>query len=146
MVNMVVKQNFLLCLLDEWLWADISLLQDKPWTCIAPPYSLTLSRNIPFTNIIYLYYLIYWCQRQTSKQFCIYLLHLHMRSPPEEPHLAWRVVLFLGWLLMSLLSFYHVQLGWDINMLVSELGGVNWSEKLTIYGPWPDSWPLKFWP
>ena len=32
---------------------------------------------------------------------------------------------FFGWLLMSLLSFYHVQLGWSFNMLVSELGGVN---------------------
>ena len=33
---------------------------------------------------------------------------------------------FFGWLLMSLLSFYHMQLGWIFNMLVSDLGGVNW--------------------
>ena len=53
---------------------------------------------------------------------------------------------FFGWLLMSLLSFYHVQLGWNFNMLVSELAAVNWPEELTIYGPGPDLWPLKFWP
>ena len=33
---------------------------------------------------------------------------------------------FFGWLLMSLLSFYYVRLGWNFNMLVSELWGVNW--------------------
>ena len=30
---------------------------------------------------------------------------------------------FFGWLLKSLLSLYHMQLGWNFNMLVSELGG-----------------------
>ena len=34
--------------------------------------------------------------------------------------------------------------GWNFNMLVSELAGVNWPEELTIYGPGPDLWPLKF--
>ena len=48
--------------------------------------------------------------------------------------------------LMSLLSFYHVQLGWNFNMLVSELAAVNWPKELTIYGPGPDIRPLKFWP
>ena len=52
---------------------------------------------------------------------------------------------FFGWLLMSLLSFYHVQSGWNFNMLVSELAAENWPEELTIYGPGPDLWPLKFW-
>ena len=33
---------------------------------------------------------------------------------------------FFGWFLMSLLSVYHMQLGWNFNMLVSELWGVNW--------------------
>ena len=53
---------------------------------------------------------------------------------------------FFGWLLMSLLSFYHVQSGWNFNMLESDLAGVHWPEELTIYGPGPDLWPLKFWP
>ena len=53
---------------------------------------------------------------------------------------------FFGWLLMSLLSFYHVQSGWNFNILESDLAGVHWPEVLTIYGPGPDLWPLKFWP
>ena len=53
---------------------------------------------------------------------------------------------FFGWLLMYLLSFYHVQSGWNFNMLESDLAGVHWPEELTIYGPGPDLWPLKFWP
>ena len=31
-------------------------------------------------------------------------------------------------------------------MLESDLAGVHWPEELTIYGPGPDLWPLKFWP
>ena len=53
---------------------------------------------------------------------------------------------FFWWLLMSLLSFYHVQLGWNFNMLESDLAGVHWPEELTIYGHGPALWPLKFWP
>ena len=30
-------------------------------------------------------------------------------------------------------------------MLVSDLAVVNWPEELTIYGPGPDLWLLKFW-
>ena len=30
-------------------------------------------------------------------------------------------------------------------MSESDLAAVNWPEELTIYGPGPDLWPLKFW-
>ena len=33
---------------------------------------------------------------------------------------------FFGWLLMSLPSFYHMQLGWNFNMLESDLAALNW--------------------
>ena len=33
---------------------------------------------------------------------------------------------FFWWLQTSLLSLFLVQLGWNFNMLVSDLGGVNW--------------------
>ena len=45
---------------------------------------------------------------------------------PRGAASAGTTCLFLGWLLMSLLSFYHVQSGWNFNMLVSKLAGVNW--------------------
>ena len=48
----------------------------------------------------------------------------HIRSPLKEPHLAWGGVFW--WLQTSLLSLFHVLLGWSFNMLVSDLAGVNW--------------------
>ena len=64
---------------------------------------------------------------------------------PQGAASGLRSSLFFGWLLMSLLSFYHVQFGWNFNMLVSELAGLNWPEELTIYGLRPDLKVLKFW-
>ena len=32
----------------------------------------------------------------------------------------------------------------NFKMLESDLAGVHWPEELTIYGPGPDLWPLKF--
>ena len=43
-----------------------------------------------------------------------------------EQHLPEQTVTYLWRLLMSLLSLFLVQLGWNFNMLVSDLGGVNW--------------------
>ena len=59
---------------------------------------------------------------------------IHIRSPPRGAASGMSRCNFFGWLLMSLLSFYHMQLGWNFNMLVSELAAVNWPKKLTIYG------------
>ena len=68
------------------------------------------------------------------------VLYYSYEDSPRGAASAGTTCLFLGWLLMSLLSFYHVQLGWNFNMLVSELAGVNWPEKLTIYGHGTDLW------
>ena len=75
-------------------------------------------------------------------QINIYLYELS----PRETTSRVSTCHFFGSLLKSLLSFYHVQSGWNFNMLESELAAVNWPEELTIYGPGPDLWPLKFWP
>ena len=70
----------------------------------------------------------------------------YIRSPPRGAASGMSRCHFFGWLFMSLLSFYHVQSGWNFNILESDLAGVHWPEELTIYGPGPDLWPLKFWP
>ena len=59
-----------------------------------------------------------------------------MRSPPEEPHLAWGDVFFCVTFHVSpeLLS---CATGLKFNMLESDLAAVNWPEELIIYGTGP---------
>ena len=60
----------------------------------------------------------------SQEQFVRNKSNAHMRSLPGSR--IWFEEMFFWWLQTSLLSLFLVQMGYNFNMLMSELAGVNW--------------------
>ena len=119
----VMRQQNLICIplkIDMWTSNVLYVMKQPVWVPVLVQYRL--------------------------KWLSLYIICYTYKESPRGAASGMSRCHFFGWLLMSLLSFYHVQSGWNFNMLESDLAGVHWPEELTIYGPGPDLWPLKFWP
>ena len=76
----------------------------------------------PPKNYIFInrYIIHFWNCHATSHVWQCDQIIVYEKSPRGAASCI-RSCHFFGWLIMSLLSFYQMQLGWNFNMLVSEL-------------------------